>query len=487
MLGGFVGRLSGKERQTMRSVAKFGLKIGIEPKNRKEFVGGLVLVVVSFILPLFLNVESMDVLDSLFRALRTQEKTTLILAALQLIVLNSIRSFPHYVGSFFLGESILVQRDGKRLTLVNSVIIIAIIQFTYVGIGHVHDIHYDFGIPALLVSMLVLIFDKIHYHYISLWKKVLVIAVFVTAFQFLDIMPALTKLPVGRGETSRDIKTAALMLEGEAVLNGIGLVGCLLFALFGILIFFQLRDENDLRELILLREENQQLMLRNEINEAKNRTHQEVQHLVHDLKSPLTAIQALVGVVKMEAEYEHRQENILYLSRIEDAVEQMSGMISEILYEEKRGPVETGKLMRVTLAQISIADYAPYVHVDNQVPEVTVSVNRVLFPRALVNLVQNSARAVQNCKKPEIRIVVRREFLDNQWWISFEVTDNGCGIPAQQQMHIWERGVSGAQSTGLGLHFVKKVVDQSEGRIVLRSRVGKGTATKILLPQEGET
>lgn len=471
----------------MRCFPKFGFDIEIEPENRKEFVGGLVLVAVSFILPLLLNVESMDVLDSLFRALGTQEKTTLMLAALQLVILNSVRSFPHYVGSFFLGESILVQRNGKRLTFVNSIIIIAIIQFTYAGIWHVHRIHYDFGIPAVLVSLLVLIFDKFHYHHISLRKKTLVIMMFVTAFQFLDVMPALKQLPVGRGETSREIKMAALILEGETVLNSLSLAGCLLFVLFGVLIFFQLREENNLRELILLREENQQLLLRNEISEARNRTYQEIQHLVHDLKSPLTAIQALVGVIKMEAEYEQRQENIIYLSRIEYGVEQMSDMISEILYEEKRRSVETEDLLRVTLAQISIADYAGYVHVENQVPHATVLVNRVLFPRVLVNLVQNSARAVKNRKNPVIHLTVQQETVNQQSWISFQVSDNGCGIPDTQQRYIWERGVSGTQSTGLGLHFVKKVVDQSEGHILLQSQFGKGTTIKILLPQEGKT
>lgn len=462
------------------------ITICIHPQNWKELVGGLVLVLVSFVFPLFFNVQSFDVLDSLSVALVTQEKTTLLLAALQLVLLNAIRSFPHYIGSFFVGESISVERKGKRLTFVNSILIIAIIQFTYSGIGKIHGIFYDFGIPALMVSMLVLLFDKIHYHHISLWKKTLVIIVFVTAFQFLDVMPALKQLPVGRGETSREIKMAALILEGETALNSLSLAGCLLFVLFGLLIFWQLREENNLRELILLREENQQLLLRNEINEAKNRTYQEVQHLVHDLKSPLTAIQALVGVIKMQEEHEQRQENIAYLSRIEDGVEQISQMISEILYEEKRGAVETDNLLRVTLSQMSITNYASYVQVENHAPHATVLVNRVLFPRALVNLVQNSAQAVKNRKNPTIRLTVQREIIEQQPWISFRVSDNGCGIPAVQQKHIWERGVSGTQSTGLGLHFVKKVVDQSEGRILLQSQLNKGSTIQILLPEERE-
>ena len=73
--------------------------------------------------------------------------------------------------------------------------------------------------------------------------------IFTIAFQFLDIMPLMSGLPVGRGETSSDIKLFADVLEANSLLNAIGAVGILVVTLFATIILLQLRDENNLLRL----------------------------------------------------------------------------------------------------------------------------------------------------------------------------------------------------------------------------------------------
>lgn len=52
---------------------------------------------------------------------------------------------------------------------------------------------------------------------------------------------------------------------------------------------------------------------------------------------------------------------------------------------------------------------------------------------------------------------------------------------------IWERDFSARGSHGLGLSFVKKVVDDSDGTIEIDSRVGIGTCVRVTVPaEEGE-
>ena len=190
-----------------------------------------------------------------------------------------------------------------------------------------------------------------------------------------------------------DVKTAAIIMGGETLLDAMGLLCFMLFLAFGILIFYQLKEENRLRELDSLREQNQSIRMQNELNEIKNRTYQEMQYLVHDLKSPLTSVQTLVDVIKMESEAEGATERMEYLERIERGIERMNEMISDILYEDRRSEITTEKVLDTALAQISIADYANSVQAENNVPEAKIYVNRILFPRVLVNLAQNSARA----------------------------------------------------------------------------------------------
>ena len=458
------------------------IPLRVEKVDTLEFSVGVVLVLVSLLMPLAFNMHNFPVRRYLFEALRWSEKTFLMTAALLLVALNALRGIPHYVGAFFIGESIGFTWRGKKTEVLNAALTIALLRVVYHVIYLIYDVRYDFGLPAMLTACSGILFQMLNYKYISRTKKALLVGAFLTAFQFLDVMPLMDSLPVGRGETSQDIKIATAVLDGEGLINTVGMAGILLFLLFGVLIFLQLRVENNLRELSVLREQNEEIRTRAQINEMKNRTYQEMQYLVHDLKSPLTALQTLVGVLKMESEMEQRAQDVEYLTRIEGNVEQMSRMISEILYEDQRSPITTDALVRIVLAQVSTSDYSTCIRVENTVPQMQVSVNHVLFPRTLVNLLQNSARAVSDRANP--RILLRVEAENDA--VRFIVADNGVGISPERQKSVWGRRTSGEGSSGLGLAFVRSIVDRLGGEVTLCSKVNEGTHITITIEEAAE-
>lgn len=454
--------------------------------HTKQLLWGCGLVAFSFLMPLLFHVANFQVLSSLERALLYQEKSDLMIAALRLVGLNTLRGIPHYVGAFFVGSSVEIRRKGRQLWVITALLMLLMLYIAYQGIELVHGIRYDMGLPALAVSSIMLLFERLDYHYIAVRKKILQIILFLAAFQFLDIMPMANHYPIGQGESSLDIKMAAVLLEGEELLNVVGMCGCLILFLFGVLIFFQLRQENSLRKLAILEKQNEDIRNQARIQEMENRTFHEVQHLVHDLKSPLTAMQALVGLLKMRSEEEERSADMEYLSRIENGIVQMSHMISEILYEDQCTEVTTQDILDVALAQISVTSYAEFVHAENHVPQAKVCVNRFLFPRALINLTQNSANAIPEGRVPAIHLVVSLLERGGAEYISFAVSDNGKGIRPEEQVTIWGRQVSGTRSSGLGLAFVRNVVDKLQGKIELTSTPFVGTTIRILLPMKGE-
>jgi signal transduction histidine kinase len=65
------------------------------------------------------------------------------------------------------------------------------------------------------------------------------------------------------------------------------------------------------------------------------------------------------------------------------------------------------------------------------------------------------------------------------------VADSGCGIPAADLPHIFERfyrGRNGRSSTGLGLSIVKWIVEEHHGEITVASEPGQGASFTIRLP-----
>ena len=126
--------------------------------NTQELVIGLGLVASSFFMPIFFNVENFGVLRSFYTALHTADKTELMKAAILLVTLNSLRGMPHYIGAFFISESVDIPIFNRHKNIANAGMTLLILLLTYWGIDKIHHIHYDFGMPAVMVLSFVILF-----------------------------------------------------------------------------------------------------------------------------------------------------------------------------------------------------------------------------------------------------------------------------------------------------------------------------------------
>lgn len=452
----------------------------VRVRRRSGLIAGLAMILLSFFMPLLFTIENFQVVHFWRKALETGERLELISAALGLVALNSVRALPHYCGAFLVADALGFRHKEKDAWYCNAALVIVLLFIIYRSIDLIYGVYYDFGLPAIAAASFIILFNRLDYNYVSVRKKTMLVAMKLIAWQFLDVMPIASALPVGRGEVSQSIKQIGQFLEGEHALNIMGGIGILLFACAAFVLLMLLRDENYLREMEALKEQNDAIRNRAYLNELHNRTYQEVQHLVHDLKAPLTVVETLVGVCKLENEMDGREEQVDLMNRVENAVDQMSEMISEILYRDKTSVITVDKLLKRVLAQLSIEDYADSIHLEVACPEAMVRVNRILFTRILVNLVQNAAHAA--AENRPLRIVLRASTQEE--YVRFEVEDNGCGIAKQEAENIWNRGYSGNGSSGLGLSFVRDVVTRMGASVEMRSKVGEGSTFVVQLAKE---
>ncbi|MFV0497146.1 MAG: sensor histidine kinase [Candidatus Fimivivens sp.] len=458
---------------------KLSLKI-----HKITFIIGGALIVFSVFLPGFLTVNTFNISQDIITSVSKDQPLLLIRAALHLVFLNSLRSFPHYCGVFLIAESMILPDKNKYRSLLKAAIVCFITPTVYELVDRINDIHYDFGMPALLLLCLLTFIGHANYNLVSIIKKLLMVMAFITSMQFLDVMPALNHLPFGRGETSRDIKLSANFLNIESTLNSIALTFFLLLFFVGVLLLFLINDENHLRLISELKEQNEHMVMESRMRALENRTYMEVRHLVHDLKSPLTSAQALVGVLKLSAESSNIDKKFLdYFDRIEDSIDRMSNMISEILNENHYSLIRTQEIILSLLSQISISKYAGLVKIENKVPEETLYINKIRIVRALVNLTENSFYAVDP-QNGLITVSLYSETAENQQSINIVVSDNGRGMTSDQLASVWERGYSTRDSHGLGLSFVKKVITNSGGTVSISSTPDVGTSVTLTLPKE---
>jgi hypothetical protein len=104
----------------------------------------------------------------------------------------------------------------------------------------------------------------------------------------------------------------------------------------------------------------------------------------------------------------------------------------------------------------------------------------------LINLVQNAVQAIGE-KPGQITIRTSRperfsDFRVNEM-VEMQVTDNGPGIPSDQQLHIFVPFFTTKQNgTGLGLAICQRIVKNHGGSIAVQSRPGEGSTFIIRLP-----
>jgi two-component system NtrC family sensor kinase len=109
-------------------------------------------------------------------------------------------------------------------------------------------------------------------------------------------------------------------------------------------------------------------------------------------------------------------------------------------------------------------------------PGIHVRADEAELQHALVNLMLN---AIQACK-PGGRVAVRIEAGDA---VHIRVTDDGCGIAAENRKRIFEPFFSGRQGgTGLGLFLSLNFVRRWGGDILVESAPGEGSTFEIVFP-----
>jgi two-component system, NtrC family, sensor kinase len=105
--------------------------------------------------------------------------------------------------------------------------------------------------------------------------------------------------------------------------------------------------------------------------------------------------------------------------------------------------------------------------------------------QVLMNLLSNALDAVAP-HKGLIKVTCR--YMPDERETVVEVIDNGVGVDPAMMRHMFElfHSTKGNRGTGLGLAVAKKIVDEHEGTITVRSAPGEGTTFTIRLPVSHE-
>ena len=105
------------------------------------------------------------------------------------------------------------------------------------------------------------------------------------------------------------------------------------------------------------------------------------------------------------------------------------------------------------------------------------------FTEAVENMLNNAEEVLSEEIQEEKRIYIRT-MLHHQW-IIVSISDNGRGMTREEQKRIFTPFYSSKpakQNWGIGLPICHNIIRAHNGKIIVKSRPGKGTQFEILLP-----
>ncbi len=226
---------------------------------------------------------------------------------------------------------------------------------------------------------------------------------------------------------------------------------------------------------------------------AERKRDEALAFLSHDMRSPQSSIVALLELHALDpvanpiAAVHTRIES--YARKTLDLSEQFLQLSLAESKEYQFGTVDLAEVAADAMDEVWAAADQKHITLtfDFDGEPVPVSADRDLLVRTVVNLLTNAVKY----SAPDTSTTI--SVLASEGWHTIRVADEGYGISAEDLPHLFDRyrrfqspGQPKASGAGLGMAFVKTVVERHRGRIDVESAPGVGTSITIYLPPATE-
>ena len=245
-----------------------------------------------------------------------------------------------------------------------------------------------------------------------------------------------------------------------------------------------------------LAEKNNELENKNELlnaySQGLEKTNKELEKFVsiasHDLKSPLRAVAWLTAMIEEDMEGKLPKEVQTNFNIIKQRVSRMEQLLNGLLEYTKSEKSES-EISEVDL-NVIIEDFLTIEH-EGKIPSFMiqegmpkVQIEELKLRRVLSNIIEN---AIRFNDKDRIAIMISTEVTVRETIIHIE--DHGPGIEEKyfEKIFILFQTLSRRddhETMGVGLSIAKKIIEQRNGKIWLRSTLGEGTRFSFSIPHE---
>jgi signal transduction histidine kinase len=220
-----------------------------------------------------------------------------------------------------------------------------------------------------------------------------------------------------------------------------------------------------------------------------------INNMTHELKTPITTVGVAIEAITNFGALNNPEQTKEYLDISKNELNRLSLMVDKVLkmavFEnaEAKLSIETIDIGDITQEVINSMrlqcdKYNATIQLNRIGEDFTVNADKVHITSVIYNLIDNALK--YGGEKPDITIDIQPFYND---FMRLSISDKGVGIPPQYQEKIFEKffrvptgDVHTVKGHGLGLNYVKNVIEQHGGKLHIDSAEGKGSTFSVFLP-----
>jgi two-component system phosphate regulon sensor histidine kinase PhoR len=234
-----------------------------------------------------------------------------------------------------------------------------------------------------------------------------------------------------------------------------------------------------------------QLITQKQISEIKSDF---INNMTHEFKTPIATINLALDAIKNPKIIDDKEKVQRYLQMIKDENKRMHAQVENVLRISKlekkeldinKEPHNVHEIIEDAVEHISliVEDREGQVTTNFDATRTTALLNDSHFTNVIVNILDNAIK--YSVERPIINIHTEnlRDF------VLIKIKDNGIGMSKVAQKKAFDKffrehtgDVHNVKGHGLGLSYVKQIIDDHNGYISVESEKGKGSTFTIKMP-----
>ena len=219
-----------------------------------------------------------------------------------------------------------------------------------------------------------------------------------------------------------------------------------------------------------------------------------INNMTHEFKTPIATINLAVGAIRNPKIIENKEKILWYLKIIKDENKRMHTQVKNVLRISQldKKQLDIGKNRTdvhdiiqdaITHVQLIVADRFGYIKTHLNADKSDILASEIHFTNVIVNILDNAIKYSLEAPKIDVYTESVNKF------ILIKIVDQGSGMGKSVLKKVFEKfyreytgNIHNVKGHGLGLTYVKKIIDDHQGEVYVESEKGKGSTFYIKQP-----